>query len=126
VGESASHVIPPAGIFLFFLSSDGLYPIFLYDPYYKPLGDYYALGFSFDSINSISEKTKKTLKDILRGINLAKIGSGGDDVETIESMLVRRVSLPVNKPVDEIIYDVLDVYAQLAEKVSGANITSVY
>jgi hypothetical protein len=106
--------------------ANGLYLIFVYEPYYKPLGDHYSLGFSFDSIDSINQEIKKTLENILRGINLAKIGSGGDDVETIVSMLVRRVCLPVDKPANEIINDVLDVYAQLAEKVSSANITSVY
>jgi hypothetical protein len=95
---------------------------FIYDPDNKKLGGDYLFGISFDSI---SQKTKKNLEDILAGIDF-KSSPGeslSENVETIENwLLARRLGLNIDKPADKLINGILNMYAQLEEKVNSANI----
>jgi hypothetical protein len=97
--------------------AEGINLFFSYNPDNKRLSDY-ILGFSFESL---SQKTKKNLEDILSGISF-KTGSGGE-VETFDGpWLGRRFCVNIDKPADELVNDVLDMYAQVTEKVNSANI----
>jgi hypothetical protein len=93
---------------------------FIYDPDYKKIGDDYVFGISFASA---SQKTKKSLENILT--NIGSKNSLGRDVETVDDqLLARRLYLNIDRPADEIINGVLDIYAQLEEKINNADITS--
>jgi hypothetical protein len=92
---------------------------FLYDLKNKSLGGDYIFGFSSAST---SQKTKNELENILADIGFKD--SLCEDVETIgDDLLIRRLYLNIDKPADNIINDVLDMYARLEEKANSANIT---
>jgi len=82
---------------------------FIYDPDYKKIGDDFVFGFSFESIN---QKTKKDLKNILAKISDDNLLN--NEIEIIEDWLImKRLRITIDKPADEIIKDITNLYIQL-------------
>jgi hypothetical protein len=85
---------------------------FIYDPDYKKIGDDFVFGFSFESIN---QKTKKDLESILTEINDDNVLN--NEIEIIEDwLIIKRLYITINKPVDEIIKKITNLYVQLEEQ----------
>ncbi|MDR0410801.1 MAG: PD-(D/E)XK nuclease family protein [Treponema sp.] len=83
----------------------------------KEIRGNYVFGFSF--YTKEKEKYQETIKNLLEGIGFES--SLDKDIKCIEysdkdSLLFRRLCFEINKPVDELIKDVLNMYAQLYEK----------
>jgi hypothetical protein len=86
---------------------------FIYDPSYKKIGNDYVFGFSF--FEKITNQIKQDLEKILGDMGFENFLS--KEIECIEDWLViKRLYITINKPVDEIIKNVLDMYTLLESK----------
>jgi len=92
--------------------NDKLSLTFIYDPDSKKIGDIYIFGFSYESIN---QKTKKELMDLLNNIGFESVFS--DKAEDIDGwLIVRKFDLSMNKTFNQISNDVLQMYKVLKKE----------
>lgn len=92
---------------------------FIYDPDYKKIGDAYIIGFSYDSINKAA---KEKLKEYLNNFDsaLVKFSEESDDIE--DWLIVREINISLDKTIDEILNDVLQLYTKVFNETSDFKI----
>jgi hypothetical protein len=87
---------------------------FIYDPDSKKIGDDFIFGFSYDSIN---QKTKKELENLLKGIGFENLLD--ENVENIDEwLIIRRLYITIDRPVNEIINDIQKIYTSLEKNIN--------